>query len=120
MSVIDFVIIIVGFAAILGCIFQYRKAVFLGITDEEIEFTWKLNRISLDRESIDEIIISTIQGKFIAYYIITDRHKLKIEGDQISEEEIKSFSIKNDITLKQEEAWHGGGIRTIYESKEKK
>jgi len=71
MSVMNFVIIIIGFIVILGYVFQYRKAVFLGITDEEIEFSWKLRRISLDRESIDEIIMSTIQGELLGFYIIS-------------------------------------------------
>ena len=96
------------------------KSKFFYFNDEEIVFHWKLREFSLDSDSIDEIIVSTIQGKYIGSCIKSHNHDFQIDIDEISEVEIKIFAISNDITLKYDEGFHGGGETIFYKSKMKK
>ncbi len=116
----NLLIIIIGLIVIAGIVARYNHSQFIGISDDEIEFSWKFRVVGFNRDSIDEIFISKIEGKLLGFYIISNNRQFNIKSKEISEQEMKNFAIRNNITIKCEEGYHGGGVFLIYKSKEKK
>ena len=70
----------------------------------------------LNANEIFEICISTIQGKNPSYHLTIFRKKIHIYTTKIKEEKFKSFAVRNNITLKHEEGFHGGYTEVLYQS----
>jgi hypothetical protein len=115
----DYILLGLGVIILLGIVIRLRKYTFYEFDENQVVFSrlWLTSKLFLDNKNINEIWICTIQGKITNYFIACSFGSFKINPDRIEEREIKSFAIRNDITLKHEEGFHGGGVTTLYESK---
>jgi hypothetical protein len=119
MNYLTYIIIGIGIIIFIAIIIRIQKYEFGAISEEYIEFSrfWFNSKLILDNSTINEICICTIQGRLTLYYFDTKYGEIKIKPDKIEEREIKNFAIRNNITLKHEEGFHGGGVETLYSSK---
>ena len=93
---------------------KYR---FKELTQDKIVFKrfWFYKPIiQLDNKGITEIYYCTLMDKPLSYIVEThDKKKYKI-SDKLDIKNMTSFAIRNNLTLLQDEAYHGGGISSIH------
>ena len=115
MNIVTYILIIAILIGLIRLLFYRPK--FTKITDDEIEFTGRFKKIILDKEIINEITISRMQGNLMDYYFDTKKGEFKIDSNEFVESKLYSFAISNNTTLKREEGFHGGSVETIHDPK---
>jgi hypothetical protein len=70
----------------------------------------------LDSQNIKMIYIFYNLGFLYEYKIVANSDEIIIKKELIKVQDIKEFAIKNDITLIEEEIYHGGGQTILHQS----
>ncbi len=90
--------------------FGIGKYNFKELTEDTIIFTTGFTgrKLRVGSKFIEEIYVHRIQGKLHQYIIVTIIKQFSIPNESLELGGIKAFAIKNDITLIEEEIYHGG------------
>lgn len=98
---------------------KYR---FKELTQDKIVFKrfWFYKPIiKLDHKTITEIYYCTLMDKPLSYVVETHNKKRYKISDKLEIKNMTSFAIRNNLTLLQDEAYHGGGISSIHTASKK-
>ncbi|MGE0561212.1 MAG: hypothetical protein AB7O47_05305 [Flavobacteriales bacterium] len=63
-----------------------------------------------------KFVLALFKEKNPSYHLTIFRKEIHIYTTKIKEEKFKSFAVRNNITLKHEEGFHGGYTEVLYQS----
>ena len=98
--------------------FGIGKYHFKQFTEDTIIFKTGFTgrKLRVNSKFIDGIYVHRIHGKLHQYKIMTRIKQFSIPKENLELDNIKAFAIKNDITLIEEEIYHGGKQIILHQS----
>lgn len=94
--------------------------VFKSLNDKTIDFSLLFTKgLTLDSNNIKKIYIMNLLGFLYEYKIVSEDDEIIIKKELIKIEDIKRFAVNNDITLIEEEIYHGGEQIILHETRKR-